>query len=329
MKLLAKSIILALFVLAMQGISYESIAQVETEPVQLRNKNKYGPFGPVEEFSVLKINKTVRHGSYVKYWPSTALSSFRILETGTYDQGLKEGEWRYFSQRRPWNKLVSKGQYHAGLATDLWLYYWYMPGDSNTPQKIAANPQLGKTGVTITLDDTTALVQAKGVYELGKRVGMWTFFDRNSTVIQKHTYSTGKLLFNRSEAETQPSIEALSLNHPLLYAGGKAKLVETMDESIDQIALLNLGKIGDVECIFSVDSTGTQVAVGLVTGVPATKYEKFIVDALAKMPGDWLPSVVNGKSVAATYRVKITSVAKDNPQSHSVGVMTTYKALGD
>ncbi|MGI4738258.1 MAG: toxin-antitoxin system YwqK family antitoxin [Janthinobacterium lividum] len=315
--------------LALQGMVNNSIAQInqiETELVQLRPKNKAGIYEPVEEFNVLKSNKDVRHGSYVKYWPVTT-SLPRVLETGNYDYGLKEGEWRCFSQSRPWNKLLSKGQYHAGLATDLWIYYWPVSGNSNFPEKITANPQLGKTGLTITLDDTAAIVQAKGVYSLGKRTGMWTFFDRNSVVIQKYNYSTGKLLFYRVETGEQPTFTSLSLNHPLLYGGGKAKLVNDIAESINSIALMNLGKVGEAEYVFSIDSTGTQVAVGLAASTPPTKYDKFMLDALSRIPGTWLPSVINARRVAATYRIKLVSEAKNDSQYHSTGVITNIKAL--
>lgn len=326
MNLLVKRNLLVLGVLVLQCIGYKSIAQtnqIETEPVQLRPKNKAGGYEPVEEFNVLKSNKEIRHGSYVKYWPGIP----RILETGSYDHGLKEGEWRYFSRSKPWNKLLSKGQYHADLATDLWIYYWPVSGNSNFPEKVIANPQLGKTGLTITLDDTTAVVQAKGVYRAGKRTGMWTFFDRNAVVIQKYNYSTGRLLFYRAESGEQPTIESLSLNHPLLYAGGKEKLVNDIAESVNSIALLNLGKFGKAEYVFSVDSTGAQVGVGLAAGTAPTKYDKFMLDALSKIPGTWLPLIVNGRSVAATYRVRLVSEARSDPQYHSTGVITHINAL--
>ena len=203
MKFTIKTKLFLIFGLVMQCFCQKLAAQVETEPVQLRNQGKYGA---VEEFSIMKTDKTIRQGPYVKYLPTAAYYAIGILETGNYEHGLKEGEWRCFSQKRPWNKLTSKGKYHSDLADDLWLYYWYSPSNSTIPQKVVANPQIGKTGATITLDDTTSIVQAKGVCDAGKRVGMWTFFDRKSVVLQKYNYFTSKLLFSRYDGEGKLSV---------------------------------------------------------------------------------------------------------------------------
>ena len=94
-------------------------AQVETKPVQVRTFE-----GDVEEYSVLANNRKVRQGAYVRYRPAT-FAGLVVFEAGSYEQGLKEGEWRVFSQDRPWNCLVSKGGYHAGMPEGMWSYYHF------------------------------------------------------------------------------------------------------------------------------------------------------------------------------------------------------------
>ena len=293
-------------------------AQLETKPVQVQKQN-----GEVEEYSVLLADKNVRQGTYVHYLPNT-FAGVAVFEAGSYDYGLKEGEWQIFSQERPWNCLLSKGAYHAGMAEGLWSYYQYKfarggPFARGGSQAVQATPNGPgpKAGYSVNLVDTAAVLQARGLCTQGVRVGVWVYYDRQGQVVQKVNHFGNQLLYWQPETGAAVSGEAAA-NHPVLYLGGKERLKEEIYHSMDSNfnVLYGMAKSGTVEFRFSVDATGQRTGVSLVAEASPTRYEKLLLSTLNKVPATWLPQAVAGKPVAAECHVRITTRSEamgDNP----------------
>ncbi|MBF9140946.1 toxin-antitoxin system YwqK family antitoxin [Hymenobacter properus] len=253
--------------------------------------------GAVEEFNVLKTDKKVRHGTYVRYLPRT-FAGVVVLETGSYDHGQKEGEWRTFSEERPWwNRITSVGAYHTGEKEGIWTYYHrYMPGPTAaTTVNKEAN---AKTGYSVDVKDTTAIVQAQGLYAQGKRVGVWTYFDRQKQVVQKVNHFSNQLLYWQDAAAPA--------NHPLLYAGGKDQLRVEIMGALGPFFALGFDKNRSAEFIYQVDAAGKQLAIVYAEATGLTRYEKQLLQVLAKVPPYWVPQLANGQPMASQYRVKIS-----------------------
>jgi hypothetical protein len=212
------------------GPLYAPAASAQQETVKVLLK---GPAGVVEEFSVLKSNKAVRQGAYIRYRPLGRQAGVAVLEAGNYEHGLKEGEWRSFYEEYPWNKLRSKGSYHAGLPDGLWQYYhcvWLR--DTGNALEVA-NGRKTSAGFLVSLRDTTAMLQAKGVNYNGTRVGVWTYYGGQNTVIQQVNQANGQLIYWRPNLQAPMSGPALAATHPLVYLGGKTLLLETLHHSFD------------------------------------------------------------------------------------------------
>lgn len=300
----------------------EAAAQAKTKPVQTRDGK-----GVVEEYSVLATDKTIRQGSYVRYRPAGPLAGVAVIAAGAYENGLKEGEWRTFSEFYPWNKMLSKGSYHADLQEGLWLYYHPSQERKSQPKTTQANSTNPKEGFTVNIDDTTAVPQAKGAYLHGQRLGLWTFYDYKGRAIQKVNYSTLQLLYWQPDSITQLS-GAAAANHPLLYAGGKAKLSQAIFDCVDVSRLLATGKHGVADIVVSVDENGRHTQVALATQVPPSRYEALVLAGLQKMKADWLPKVVDGKSTASEYRFKLNTSAPV-VDGNRRGVQVSLELLGD
>ena len=304
-----------------------AVAQAETNPVQLRNHDS----GEVEEFNVLKSDNHVRQGPYVRYRQTVSIvektSLITLFETGNYELGRKEGEWRTFSAVKPWNKLISKGNYHDGKQEGVWTYYQLFTPAGMPMVKAVATDATSKSGYAVSISDTTAVIQAQGLYTQGMRVGVWTYFNRQGEVIQKVDHFTNRLLYWRPAANPILGTEVLT-THPVLYVGGKDQLTAEIFKSIklNFMSILGAAKNGEVELVFKVDESGHQIGLAVANTDSPSRYEKILLATLAKVPALWVPQVVDGKTQASEYRVKI--MAKLEEPGGIRKVLTTVEALG-
>ena len=301
---------------------WPAFAQVETKPVQVRTFE-----GEVEEYNVLVTDKKVRQGAYVRYRPMT-FAGIAIMEAGSYDHGMKEGEWRVFSQDRPWNCLLNKGGYHAGQPEGMWSYYHFKLergspfGRGNSLAATATPNGAGPTaGYSVNISDTTAALQAQGLYAQGKRVGVWLYYDRQGQVIQKVDHFGQHLLYWRPESGSVVS-GAAAATHPVLYLGGKERLKEEVYHSLDSHfnTIYGVAKSGAVEFRVAVDATGQRTEVALASGASPTRYEKLLLAALERVPATWLPQAAAGEPIAADYRIRITTRAETHEGRPVVGL---------
>lgn len=309
-------------------ISVELVsAQNETVPVSLRNN-----YGESEEYNVLKTDKTIRQGAYAKYrvvaGPRNEIS---MQETGNYKQGRKEGEWRTFFDTHLLNRLSSKGNYHAGVPQGQWIYY-HRPGPG-APSKVVYAGKNPKQSLVIDLDDTLAVVRAKGVLAGGSKVGLWKYYDERATLVQAVNESTNQLVYWLAPDGRPVSGEGLAANHPLLYAGGRNELLFELRAALNLRTLLSTGALvmkagqsSTTELIIAVDSAGRQTGVALAANVASTRYEQFLLAEVSRLNTQrrWLPQVTNGKAVASAYHVLIVA---DKPSDN--GVKMAVKPLGD
>jgi antitoxin component YwqK of YwqJK toxin-antitoxin module len=307
------------------GSALTASAQSETEPVSLGGK-----YNASEEFSVLKADHTTRQGPYVRYKVvSGPRNEISLAETGYYERGQKEGEWRTFFDGRIFNRLASKGRYHAGLPEGAWAYYHRpAPGAASI---VLFTGKKAEQGLSLDVNDTLAVVRAKGTYSRGTKVGLWKYYDDHAALIQAVNESTGQLTYWRPAAGPPLSGPDLAANHPVLCIGGKEQLLRAFFETVNPNTLRELGQVAvlpgqslatDVE--LAIDSTGRRTGIALAGKAAPSQYEGFILTEVGRLPVGWLPQVVNGKAVASTYHVLVTTERLDKG-----GIRVSAKALGE
>ncbi|MBO2011708.1 toxin-antitoxin system YwqK family antitoxin [Hymenobacter negativus] len=290
----------------------QALAQEEIERVQQKNEA-----GQIEEFGVLKADKAVRQGPYIRYRMSGPMTGV-VYEAGTYEHGLKQGEWRSFSEQQATNRLVSRGTYLAGVPAGPWVYY-HESGAAPVRKMVFDPGRLG-TSFIIASDDTTATVQAKGFCLDGARAGLWKYYDAKGKLVQaiNHSASPAQLLYWQPATGPAVSGALVQANHGVLYVGGKEQLQRDLAGAFDVEFWRTSGKTADTGVVFSVDSTGRQTGIGLTTKTVPTKYEQQVLMQLGKVPTLWLPRVSNGHASAASYFVLINSVITDAAKTLTV-----------
>ncbi|GAA4381711.1 hypothetical protein GCM10023186_21390 [Hymenobacter koreensis] len=289
-----------------------------------------GKAGMVEEYNVLVGSKDVRQGAYVRYFGS-GLGGVRVLESGNYENGLKEGEWQVFSEQPPWNKLVSKGTYRAGQADGWWTYYQLIAPRTAKPAVTIGKDTVQKTGYSVNITDDTAVPQAQGQCALGKRIGIWTYYDRQGQEVQKVNHFTNQLLYWRKN-DTLAISSAAAATHPVLYAGGREQLKAEIYHRLGPEAWSAFISKKNVSVfVFAVAADGQLTGPLLADNPSPNRYEKVLLSAMSNVPAQWLPAAVNGENQAGEYRVRITTQREvmRTAQGFSEGVRTTVEPLGE
>lgn len=117
---------LSILVMCLLTLLYLPALGQETKTV-VRKQGR--PKQVVERYSVLRSDKTTRHGPYIAYFHLTeaqrravrkgqdSLARY-VRQRGAYFQGKKHGDWAEFS--RP-GMLLTKGRYELGKKTGIWL----------------------------------------------------------------------------------------------------------------------------------------------------------------------------------------------------------------
>ena len=82
--------------------------------VTVKNKDK----GEKEVYTVLKSDRSIKQGEYVKYGFNKA-----IIEKGSFDNGKRSGSWTYYSPNGL--KAVAKGSYDADVQSVVWDFFNY------------------------------------------------------------------------------------------------------------------------------------------------------------------------------------------------------------
>ena len=148
-----------------------------------------------EYFYVLKEDKQVKHGLYVKYRVNI-FDNKSVVEIGNFKQGVKDGDWYFFSKD---GYLRHEGKYADGEKSGLWLeYYPPVNMNNNTLQRINSMFDTNE-GVKLIehniaeIDRSSLSKAAEGEYSKGAKVGEWSYYAPGERLMQKYDHSTDSL----------------------------------------------------------------------------------------------------------------------------------------
>ena len=158
-----------------------------------------------EEYYVLKNDKSVKQGQYLKFYEPLMLESTRFIqEFGRYDHNMKNGVWFYFTISNPLNPLHSVGEYADDLRTGPW-YYFYTPvvNDSSMLYYIGIkkltnviSPNRKNKEYTINIDTTGIRLAASGNFENDKKVGKWSYYSPEGKLIKEYDFTQNKVIYS-------------------------------------------------------------------------------------------------------------------------------------
>jgi hypothetical protein len=186
------------------------LAGVVANCQDLKRINKvYLSYGEI--FTVLKDNKEIRQGQYLKYHKSVDLhngidlSAKTIESYGKYESGKKSGAWIFCNVDHPLNPLISIGEYENDMKSGQWVYF-YSPAlrDSGYITNLIRNqkytrviiPSNRNEEIQVMLDTTGVRVASSGSYLKGKKTGVWDYYSRIGQLVCKYDFSKNTVIYS-------------------------------------------------------------------------------------------------------------------------------------
>jgi TonB family protein len=283
-----------------------------------------------EEYYVLKHDKRIKHGAYVKY-QTVSISGVKLIESGQYKNNQKDGLWAYFyrlSLKSGGNNIKERGHYANGKKNGVWVYY-YLDTIPDATNVLPFGSERKKDSIVVDIDHGQQKVRLAGSYLNDKRVGEWISFDKNGNVYQQYNFSKRKLILDRSFKDT---VE-YSINRMPLYIGGPSSLTNFLNEEFDGIKVIPKIIKDSASAIvsFVIDSYGHVTDAKIYKSNGPTVLDNEAIRAVGLTDMSWIPATSQtGEILQSNYKIQFTVLKSSDLLSRSVkNVIIKFRAVFD
>jgi hypothetical protein len=204
-----------------------------------------------EEYTVLKENKRIKHGQYLKI-RLNVFGNKSIAEVGQFEYGEKAGHWFEFTAN---GYLSSEGQYVNGLHSGLWRFY-YEPIDENpTIGSLLSNNKgiVFQQDGSIDINKENLVVSSEGVFLSGRKTGAWNYYSNKGELIHKYNHNKKELLINNASD---------SLNHSYPFLGSVDRFL-SLYYAAQEETLLSFPS-ADSKLIIAIKTSSTPISATLI-----------------------------------------------------------------
>lgn len=287
----------------------------ETVLVSKKKPPLNNQLGYMEEYYVLKADKKVKHGSYVKLNESFMGNS--LHSTGSYINGKKHGLWQTYYVGI--NNLKEKGYYKDDLRDSIWQYF-YPEGDYKALVEVPSAE--GKSSLQI--QNVNPVMSKFGVYRNGKVAGVWEYFNEVEKTILKFDHNTKNVLF--IEGQTPE-------NHSAGYMGTEFLLYTHLYDTLDFQGLMktiqnwsnqkpgkliftfNINEQGGIDNIWCAEKT-----------IENKKIYARVIEVMESLNGHFYPRKVNGVYQPETKKITFDLIVEKR-ESHSMSADSYASSL--
>lgn len=257
--------------------------------------------GFIEEYYVLKTDKNLRHGTYVKY--RQPFGQIVVIESGSYSNGVKHGLWEEFYNevsRKTWNAIKEKGQYVNGKKNGVWTYYHL-----DTTTNITNLEKIGQKrteSVNVNIDNRDAKLRMAGMYLNDKRVGEWTSWNRDGEVIQKFNFTTGQLDFENSIEDST----LWNTNRKPVFIGGLPSLSYYLASNIRMAHTAFKVNQDSIYAIitFNIDQDGKTNSIQVTDNSGHKDLKDELIRLISSTDTQWIPGLRNGLKSEYPYKLR-------------------------
>jgi antitoxin component YwqK of YwqJK toxin-antitoxin module len=237
-----------------------------------------------EIYYVLKQDKSIKQGQYLKYYETMKLYDKAIDAYGEYDNNKKTGVWIYCDVENPLNPLVSIGEYVNDKKVGQWAYFYRPHLEMIESLKLAGKnkhtqvvlPTKDNEKFKITLDTIGIRIAVIGNYDNNKKTGIWNYYFQDGSLAYKYDFSTNTII-NNNVLNSYDQCGAIGIFKTLFHKSFIEKKVTSKpfffqnSKAEFEIAIYN-----DSISISKVNSTGSKPFI------------KCMQDIIDKMSLDWI-----------------------------------------
>lgn len=275
-----------------------------------------------EEFYVLKSDKKIKHGTYVKY--ETGSNKVHLLESGSYENGQKSGFWHYFHEsydKYAQNRIKAQGHYVNGKKNGLWTFYYL----DTIPVK-ATVETYGKRrkldSISVNIEPQSLRLKLAGRYLNDRRVGEWTSLTYDGKLYQKYDFYKSQLITDRS---LKDSLE-YNKNRRALFVGGLPCFGELISSefSFTKVVTELDHDSTSVLVTFKIDRNGHVSEPAIFQSNASKIFEKEAIRVMELTDNSWIPALLDGKIIESNYKVEITIIRRQDLE-YPIGARYTLR----
>jgi hypothetical protein len=179
-------------------IVFSTIAKAQELKKITRANNHFG-----EVYFVLKSDKTIKHGQYLKYFESMNMYDKSIEAYGNYDKNKKTGAWIFCDAENDANPLLAIGEFRDDKKVGKWLYF-YIPATENNniinlfggKKHTTVTLPKGNDPINVSLDTIGIRTASIGEYNDNKKVGVWDYYFRDGSLACKYDFTSNSIVYD-------------------------------------------------------------------------------------------------------------------------------------
>lgn len=274
------------------------IAHNKNEAQELKKISKQIRTGEIERYYVLKENKSVKHGQYVRY--KKHMLGENVQEFGQFYNNNKIGTWYEFYDNDV-NSLRSSGEYLDGMKSSYWIYFLgpnfnninmvpLIMGHHRKTQLLKPNKL--KEPYKISFDTSGLKISSYGKYKEGEKIGKWFYLARIGVIITIYDHSNNLVIENLPVQDKSP---------PFIYLGGPEHFSADFAESFYE-------KLGNKSVVFpdtlnyNLYFDGESISIERLNYKSNPKFD-FVDKSLNEISQNWVP--VYDTNSYNTTRIKV------------------------
>jgi TonB family protein len=254
----------------------------------------------VEEYYVLETAEKIKSGTYVKY--KVGLGGVSILESGNYNNGMRDGLWEFYynSGINTNNSLKEKGNFVNDKKNGVWIsYYFDTIPNSTTTQKHGNKKRTDS--VNIIIEQNNLIPRLAGQFLDDKRVGEWTAFDFNGDIYQKYDFTNSRLI---SDISISDSLQ-YNNSRPPIYLGGLPYLKDQLSYEFNFRQVIELIKKDSTTVIveFSITPSGKINNVTIIQSNAPSSMEKEVLRLITILDNNWIPAMQGDQLITSNFKI--------------------------
>jgi hypothetical protein len=273
-------------------------------------------FSFIEEYYVLKDNKEIKEGSYVKYQQKLlgiGQYGFAILETGIYKNNVRDSIWEFYYDEFPINSIKEKGNYRNGIKEGEWVTYYLLNGVADASISYHNKNKRKKDTILLTVNHDIEKIRSNGVFFHDKKIGLWRYYKEGELYLE-FNHSSNEVKYDLHKIYTiKDSLNILERPH---FIGGNDFLTYYLNKTTSPKP--NDHRIGVVHIEFTIDEFGTAKNFIIKENSSNKSFGKYILNKVINLPHEWIPSFSNGKANESTYWIEASLELTNMRNSHTV-----------
>ncbi|MEY3679387.1 MAG: hypothetical protein RI924_1528 [Bacteroidota bacterium] len=246
---------------------------VYTRAQELKKITRRPNLVTTETYHVLKSDKKIKQGLYRKI---TQASQRQLVEEGYYKMGKKDSLWTKTQD----GKLQRAGTYKDDQKHGLWMSYGRLIADKQ-----------------ILIDS--------GAYHMGKKTGIWKYYDREGRLNLIFDYDRNIKIFQSRDTLNHLILigrDTLvsTLEHNPIYRDGWDKFYYTVAHNIrfnNQLFAKTMHLKTRIYIAFDINEAGQMENIKAISNTPKELNETVINAIRATEQNNWLPGIYEGKAV--------------------------------